>query len=203
MREATAAAAANPRPAARASGWRRARRDGAEAVLAAVLLYLAAGFSLQSVRVIGDSMNPTLETRDLLIASKLDYRLHDPARGDIVILESPTDPSHDYIKRVVGLPGDHVLVRQHTVLVNGRRLTEPYLGNWSTGPDWPAGPGPVEGEAVPAGMYFVLGDNRNHSSDSRLFGWVRRDQIDAHAVLRIWPPAHAGLLNSGTALARG
>lgn len=170
-------------------------------VLAAVL-YVLATISVQTVHVVGASMVPTLENNDLLIASKLDYHVHPPERGDIIILKSPGDPSRDYIKRVVGLPGDHILIRDHRVLVDGAPLEEPYVGAWTAPADWPPNPGPVDGAEVPPGMYFVMGDNRDHSSDSRLFGWVRRDQIDGKAVVRIWPLARASRLELRPALER-
>lgn len=176
-------------------------RDLVEVLGLALVLYLVASTTIQTVHVVGDSMNPTLQTQDLLIASKIDYRLHDPERGDIIILKSPLDPSRDYIKRVIGLPGDHILIRDHTVLVNGKPLDEPYVANWVSGPDWPLTPDAVDGEVVPPGMYFVLGDNRDHSSDSRLFGWVSRDEIDAKAVVRVWPAGHFGLLDLRPTLA--
>ena len=157
---------------------------------------------MQTVHVVGISMVPTLQDNDLLIASKLDYRVHAPQRGDIIILKSPLDPSRDYIKRVVGLPGDHLLIRNHRVLVNGDALEEPYVGSWVGTPDWPAAPDAVDGQTVPPGMYFVMGDNRDHSSDSRLFGWVDRGQIDGKAVLRVWPLSHASLLELRPTLAR-
>jgi signal peptidase I len=177
-------------------------RDLVEVLGLALLLYLVAGATIQTIHVVGDSMNPTLQTQDLLIASKIDYRLHDPERGDIIILKSPLDPSRDYIKRVIGLPGDHVLIRDHTVLINGRALDEPYVASWVTSPDWPPIPDAVDGEAVPPGMYFVMGDNRDHSSDSRSFGWVSRDQIDAKALVRVWPADHLGLIDLRPTLAR-
>ena len=161
----------------------------------AVGLYLVATTTVQTVHVVGISMTPTLQNDDLLIASKIDYRLHPPERGDIIILKSPLDPTRDYIKRVVGMPGDHILIRDHHVLVNGEVLEEPYVGNWVATPDWPQNPDAVDGEAVPPDMYFVMGDNRDHSSDSRLFGWVNRDQIDGKALARFWPLSHATLLD--------
>jgi len=177
-------------------------RDLLEVLMLALALYFVAGASIQAVHVVGDSMNPTLQTQDLLIASKLDYRFHDPQRGDIIILKSPLDPSKDYIKRVIGLPGDHLLVRDHTVLINGQALAEPYVNAWITSPNWPATPGLVDGELVPPGRYFVMGDNRDHSSDSRLFGWISRDEIDAKAVARVWPIDHLDWLDLRPTLAK-
>lgn len=170
----------------------------------AVGLYLVAATTVQTVHVVGSSMFPTLHSDDLLVASKLDYRLHDPERGDIVILKSPVDPSHDFIKRVIGLPGDHILIRDSHVLVNGVVLDEPYVKDWVTTANWP-GPDPaaVDGETVPGRMYFVMGDNRDHSSDSRLFGYISRDNIDGKAVVRIWPLNDAAVLNLRPTLAKG
>jgi signal peptidase I len=132
-------------------------------------------------------MYPSLHDGDLLIASKLDYRLHPIERGDIVILKDPLDPSRDFIKRVVGLPGDRIRIHDHRVLVNGEALREPYLqAPWVNTGDWP-GPGPDDSRVVPASSYFVLGDNRDNSSDSRVFNSVRQDAIDGKAVVRFWP----------------
>jgi len=148
-------------------------------------------------------MYPALNDGDLLIASKLDYRLHGPERGDIIILRDPFDTSRDFIKRVIGLPGDHIMIRDHHVLVNGVVLNEPYLhGGWIATANWPGTPDAVDGETVPAGSYFVLGDNRDHSSDSRLFGYVTKDQIDGKAVVRFWPYQRIELLNVRPTLAK-
>jgi signal peptidase I len=177
-------------------------RDLLEVFALALGLYLIATATIQTVHVVGLSMSPTLGDNDLLIASKVDYHLHDPERGDIIILKSPLDPSRDYIKRVIGLPFDHILIRDRHVLVNGVVLEEPYIQNWVSSGDWPATPDAVDGEVVPRDMYFVMGDNRDHSSDSRLFGYVSRDQIDGKAVLRVWPWAHIALLDVRPTLAR-
>jgi signal peptidase I len=132
-------------------------------------------------------MYPSLHDGDLLIASKVDYRLHSVERGDVIILKDPLDPSRDFIKRVVGLPGDRIQIHDHRVLVNGGTLREPYVqAPWLATGDWP-GPSPADSMVVPRGSYFVLGDNRDHSSDSRVFSWIRQDAIDGKAVVRFWP----------------
>jgi signal peptidase I len=176
-------------------------RDLLEVFALALGLYLIATTTIQTVHVVGLSMSPTLGDNDLLIASKVDYHLHDPERGDIIILKSPLDPSRDYVKRVIGLPFDHILIRDRHVLVNGVVLEEPYIQNWVSSGNWPNTPDAVDGEVVPKDMYFVMGDNRDHSSDSRLFGYVSRDQIDGKAVLRVWPWAHIALLDVRPTLA--
>lgn len=132
-------------------------------------------------------MYPSLHDGDLLISSKVDYRIHSVERGDVIILKDPLDPSRDFIKRVVGLPGDRIQIRDHHVLVNGGALREPYVqAPWISTGDWP-GPGAADSVVVPGGSYFVLGDNRDHSSDSRVFSWIRQDAIDGKAVVRFWP----------------
>lgn len=147
-------------------------------------------------------MYPSLHDGDLLIASKIDYRLHPIERGDIVILKDPLDPNRDFIKRVVGLPGDRIQIRDHRVLVNGEQLREPYLREpWIAPGDWP-GPGPTDARVVPRGSYFVLGDNRDHSSDSRVFNSIQQDAIYGKAVVRFWPFQRVDVFNVRPTLAR-
>src|SRR5260221_1090030 len=178
-------------------------RDLLEMFVLAFGLYLLATIAIQAVHVVGSSMNPSLQDNDLVIASRLDYRLHPPGRGDIVIVKDPFDQSQNFIKRVVGLPGDHVLIRAGRVYLNSVRLDEPYVSaDWRTTANWPALPDQPDGDAVAAGSYFGLGDNRDHSSDSRLFGYVSEGQIEAKAVIRFWPLNHIELLRGGPSLAK-
>lgn len=147
-------------------------------------------------------MYPSLENGDLLVSSKIDYRIHPIERGDIVILKDPEDPTRDFIKRVVGLPGDHIRIHDHRVLVNGEQLREPYLKTpWVITGDWP-GPGPNDSAIVPSDAYFVLGDNRDNSKDSRIFSWVSRDAIEGKAFVRFWPFNRADLLDVRPTLVR-
>ncbi len=169
-------------------------RDLVQVFLLASIFYLAATSLVETVHVVGWSMYPTLESGDMLIASKIDYRLHPPDRGDIIILKAPLDPSRDYVKRIIGLPGDHILIRDSRVYVNGDPLAEPYLGNWQSTGNWPNPALRSEGERVPVNSYFVLGDNRDRSNDSRVFGYVRQDQIDGKVFVRFWPLGHAELI---------
>jgi signal peptidase I len=116
-----------------------------------------------------------------------------------VILKSPYSDQTDFIKRVVGMPGEELLIRQGKVYINGHLLDEPYLADaWVTNNDYPRngfGGGNARPVVIPAGKYFVMGDNRNHSSDSRAFGPIARDQIDSRAWVRIWPLDHAGMVD--------
>jgi len=171
--------------------------EAAEVVVLALGLYLVITFAIQTVHVIGLSMYPTLNDNDYLIANKLDFRLHPPQRGDIIIMRDPFDSSKDFIKRVIALPGEDLLIKDGHVYINGHLLNEPYLRTdepWNNNANWPAPGSPDAGQArtLPANQYFVMGDNRNASSDSRVFGWVARDRIEARAWLRIWPLAELG-----------
>ena len=167
-------------------------RELAEVIVLAVILYFGISFAVQAVHVEGLSMWATLDDNDYLIANKIDYRLHAPLRGDIIILRPPTDNSKDFIKRVIGLPGERVLIRSGVVYINGRKLDESsYLPEaWIYLTDWP--PGNPNGQVMAPNQYFVMGDNRNRSQDSRIFGPITRDRIDGRAWFRIWPLDHFG-----------
>jgi signal peptidase I len=120
-----------------------------------------------------------------------------------VILKDPMDPSKDFIKRIIGLPGERIMIRNRQVFVNARPLEERYVSSvWVATPNWPDQPAEPDGEVVPPATYFVLGDNRDHSSDSRLFGYISRDQIEGKAVVRIWPFRQAALLDARPTLAK-
>jgi signal peptidase I len=163
-----------------------------EVAVLALGLYLVITVAVQTVHVIGLSMYPTLDNDDYLIATKIDYHFHHPQRGDIIIMRDPYDPSKDFVKRVIALPNERLLIRDSHIYVNGKLLSEPYLVGpepWTVNNNWPVN-GTGDGEAIPSNAYFVMGDNRNHSSDSRMFGFVRGDQIEAHCMLRIWPVGH-------------
>jgi signal peptidase I len=173
-----------------------------EVVVLALGLYLVITVAVQTVHVIGLSMYPTLDNDDYLIATKLDYRFHSPQRGDIIIMRDPYDPTKDFIKRVVALPGERLLIKDSHIYINGRLLTEQYLPTqeaWTVNNNWPAS-GDGEGDLVPANEFFVMGDNRNHSSDSRMFGFVRSDQIEARGLVRIWPLGRFGIYGAAPRL---
>lgn len=182
-------------------------REIAEVVVLAVILYFGISFAIQAVHVEGLSMFATLDNDDYLIANKIDYRLHAPERGDIIILRPPTNNSTDFIKRIVALPGERLLIRGGFVYINGHLLHEPYLPEaWVTFNNWPSDN--PNGEVIPPNQYFVMGDNRNRSQDSRFFGPISRDRIDGKAWFRIWPIKNFGniydkvpVLESGTTFA--
>src|SRR6202165_2626952 len=178
-------------PAARASSASSLLRELVEVVVLAVILYFGISFAVQTVHVEGLSMWATLDDNDYLIANKIDYRLHAPQRGDIIILRPPTDNSKDFIKRIIALPGERLLISAGIVYINGHKLDEPYLPEaWTQLRDW--SPGGPDGTVVPANSYFVMGDNRNRRQDSRVFELISRDRIDGRAWFRIWPLSHVG-----------
>src|ERR671937_1874768 len=186
-------------PAAQPLRQKSFLRDTLEIVFLALVLYVVIQYAVQTVHVLGSSMYPTLHDNDLLVASKISYKLHAPQRGDIIIFKPPNDDARDFIKRVIALPGDRLRIDKATVYINGEGLKEPYLPErWTLNNTWPTDGREV---IVPPDHYFVLGDNRNHSSDSRTFGYIDINEILGKAEVRIWPIADAGLLNSHPTLA--
>jgi signal peptidase I len=173
-------------------------RDTLEIVFLALVLYVVIQYAVQTVHVLGSSMSLTLHDNDLLIASKISYKIHDPQRGDIIVFKPPNEDSRDFIKRVIALPGDKIRITNSVVYINGQVLHEPYLPEkWTYNNNWPAD---GQDKLVPADQYFVMGDNRNHSSDSRSFGFVERDAILGKAEVRIWPLGQVGFLTSKPSL---
>lgn len=165
-----------------------------EVVALAAILFILIHVAIQPVTVSGPSMYPTVQNANYLIALKYPYYFHSPARGDIVILKDPYAPSTDLIKRVIGLPGETILIRDSTIYINGKVLCEPYLrpgvdGIWTTNANWPTDGRPYH---LSSTQYFVMGDNRNVSEDSRIFGPVQRNSILAEAWLRVYPFSNFG-----------
>jgi signal peptidase I len=161
-------------------GIRSWLQDALETLLLAVILFLIINTLTGRYQVHGQSMEPSLFDGQYLIASKIAYWLHPPERGDIVVLDPPNQQSPvPYIKRLIGLPGDVVEVRDDRVWVNGIALNEPYIN---------AHPRYTGSWIVEQGKYFVLGDNRNNSSDSHAWGLLPRDHILGKAIFCYWPP---------------
>lgn len=168
-------------------------RDTLEIVFLALVLYVVIQYAVQTVHVLGSSMIDTLHDNDLLVASKISYKLHPPQRGDIVVFKPPDELSRDFIKRVIALPGERIHITNGVVYINGRVLNEPYLPEkWTYNNNWPAS---GEDQIMQPGRYFVMGDNRNHSSDSRVFGAITLDSILGKAEVRIWPLSDLGFLS--------
>jgi signal peptidase I len=173
---------AEPSPARAAFSW---LRDLTLSIVIAIIIIL---FLYQPVRVEGTSMMPSLVNEERIFINKFVYRFSGIERGDTVVFQFPRDTSKSYIKRVIGMPGDVVLVDHGTVLVNGKALDEPYVlpGNRDDTT--------YKEIKVEPDCYYVLGDHRNSSNDSRNWGTVKRGFIYGKAVFVYWPLDRLGLL---------
>jgi len=137
------------------------------------------------IRVDGFSMEPTLKNGEFVVVSKLAYKLGAPQHGDVIVFRFPRNPEQEYIKRIIGLPGDHVQISGGKVYVNDQLIDEPYI----------AAPPSYQSEwQVPENTVFVLGDNRNNSSDSHNWGPVPVEQVIGKAVFVYWPPEQWGVI---------
>ncbi len=155
-----------------------------------MMIYL---FLFQPHKVDGNSMYPNLHNMEYLLTDKISYRRGDPQRGDVIVFHAPPPNDADFIKRIIGLPGETIIVQSGRTYIDGQLLDEVYLPiNLQTieksflreGVPYP----------IPPGYYMVFGDNRNFSSDSREWGPVSRKAIVGKAYLRYWPPSRAGLI---------
>jgi signal peptidase I len=180
-------------------------REYAEAIAIAILLALVIRtFVVQAFTIPSGSMMDTLLVGDYILVNKFIFGpelpftdrhlpgLRDPHRGDIVVFKYPQDEKRDFIKRIIGVPGDRVVVRGHQVLVNGQALREPYVKLSDSPLMSGAAPGycgyayGCEPTTVPPDSYFVMGDNRDNSQDSRYWGFVKSDKIKGKAFLIYW-----------------
>src|SRR5579871_2879815 len=158
-------------------------REVAETIVLTLLIFLAVHFSIQPYRVDGPSMQPGLHTNDLLLVNLLTYDFGAPQRGDVVVLHPPSDVTQNYVKRIVGVPGDVITLTQTTTAVDGKVLSEPYIapepdGSGENSLGGPGVPCPPPGVLTDPGTcrialgpneYWVMGDNRQDSTDSRIF----------------------------------
>ncbi len=167
--------------------------EGLQTIALSVVLALGIRQFVAEARFIpSGSMEPTLQIDDRLVVEKISYRFNPPKRGDIIVFEAPqaaldaVGSTHKdaYIKRVIGLPGETIEVKNGEVLIDGKALAEPYI---KAPPDYLWGP-----EVVPQGQYLVFGDNRNQSSDGHVWGFLPQDRIIGRAVVRFWPPDRIG-----------
>lgn len=177
-----------PRPSIRQgqSFW----REIVETILLIVAIYAFVNLATARFVVDGHSMLPNFDTDQFIIVSRLSYLFDEPARGDVVVFHYPRQQERDFIKRIIGLPGETITIQNGRVYVNGERLEEPYIdrfcpgtrcdGTWEIGPD----------------EYFVLGDNRGSSQDSQDFGPVERQYMVGRAFLRYWPPSDWAIISA-------
>lgn len=159
--------------------------DTVETILLALVLFLAINALSARVRVENVSMQPTLNPGEFLLVNRVAYKLSDPSIGDIIVFHAPGVAELDYIKRVIGLPGDQINISNGVVYVNDLPLFEPYIAQ---------SPNYTGSWEVPENHYFVLGDNRNNSSDSHLWGFVPDEDIVGRALLIYWPLSEMSLL---------
>jgi signal peptidase I len=161
-----------------------------------VIAFLVRFFLIQPFVVEGQSMEPNFHDREYLLVNKLVYRLHKPQRGDVIVFHPPSRPDINYIKRIIALPGDTVDIQDDKILVNGVQIDEPYLGGNKT----LIQNSPVAHlkETLGQDMYFVLGDNREHSSDSREIGDIPAANIIGKAWIVVFPQKYFGLVHHPT-----
>jgi signal peptidase I len=160
--------------------------DLLETLLLAVVLFFGINFLSARIRVDGSSMEPTLSNQEFVLVNRLAYQIGQPARGDIIVFSLPNNPEKEYIKRIIGLPGDRIEISGRQVIVNGEVQNETYIadtpiysGSWT----------------VPEGSLFVLGDNRNNSTDSHVWGPVDMTLAIGKAMFIYWPPKKWGRID--------
>jgi len=173
-------------PAQETPEWKRFLLDLLETVGLALVLFVIINSISARVRVDGSSMLPTLHDGEFVLVNKLAYRMGTATRGDIIVFRSTTETDLDLIKRIIGVPGDRIAIGGGQVSVNGQTLSENYINaapNYSG--DW----------TVPTGELFVLGDNRNDSSDSHMWGFLPEKNVIGKALLIYWPPPEWAMIN--------
>jgi signal peptidase I len=154
-------------------------REIIETLALTLVIFVVIHFTIQNYLVDGTSMQPSLINNQYVLVNKLAYLFHAPERGDVIVFHWPVDTNKDLIKRVIGVPGDVIVIDSKTVRINGALLNEPYI----SAPTNPTG----ERLVVPANDYFVMGDNRLVSDDSRDWGFVPKSYIIGKAVFVYWP----------------
>ncbi|WP_338055189.1 signal peptidase I [Sulfobacillus harzensis] len=148
-------------------------------VIALVIALVVRSFVVETFSVSGNSMRPTFHNADRVLVDKLAYLWSQPRTGQIIVFQSPEDPTQDWIKRVIGVPGDTVSIRNNVVYINGKRYPEPFL-KYRHSINVP----PTK---VPTGYLWVLGDNRPVSDDSRYWGLLPESRVKGQAILQWWP----------------
>ncbi|NWF77596.1 MAG: signal peptidase I [Chloroflexi bacterium] len=155
-------------------------------VLIAVAVFFALRLNIQTYTVVMSSMEPSFQQGECIIVNKVTYHSSGPQRGDVIIFDPPFDSPHPFIKRVIGLPGETVEIKDGKVFIDGAPLEEGYI---MAPPDYT-----MAATKIPENEYFVLGDNRNYSNDSHT-GWtVPRDNIIGKAWFTYWPPSKWGIV---------
>src|SRR5438046_2571312 len=154
-------------------------REIMETIVLTVLMFVVINLAVQNYDIDGPSMEPTLHNQERIMVDKVSYMFHTPSRGDVIVFIAPPNHSLNYVKRIIAIPGDVLTVDDTTVKVDGVTLKEPYVDPQRQGNPYD----PIDNRVVPPNDYFVMGDDRFNSSDSRYWGFVLRDNIIARAAL--------------------
>jgi len=158
-------------------------REVMETIVLTVLMFVIINLAVQNYDIDGPSMEPTLHNQERIMVDKVSYLFHKPTRGDVIVFIAPNSPSLSYVKRIIAIPGDVITVDDITVKVNGLILEEPYVDLQHQGNPYDS----VDNRTVPPNNYFVMGDDRANSSDSRDWGFVPRNNVVGRAALVYWP----------------
>ena len=172
------------------AGVRAFIRETLETVALTLIIFVVIRAGVQNFRIEGYSMEPNFHDGQYLLVSKLDYVVRSPQRGDVIVFNAPKSPERDFIKRVIGLPGEMVEIRAGKVLINGQAMQENFKlnqGSYSYGPT-----------KVGDDQLFVLGDNRNNSSDSHSWGMLPMKDIIGKAWITYWPPEQWGFVQAAS-----
>ena len=183
---------APPPPPRRFASWREPGRELIETVVLTIVIFFLIRAAVENFRIEGSSMEPNFHNGQFLLVNKLAYRFGQPQRGDVIVFHFPLNVSQNFIKRIIGVPGDTVQVLPDGVYVNGRRLDErdcdePSETDCIIEANYPAGP-----VTLGPGEYYVLGDNRPESSDSHVWGAVPANDIIGKTWVTYWPPDEWG-----------
>lgn len=151
---------------------------------------------LQPHKIKGESMLPNFDNGEFLLTDKVTYRFNDPQRGDVIVFKAPPDYQDEFIKRIIGLPGESVAVTDGKIYINGQPISESYLPASQITPDGKF----ISGKTVtvPTNSYFVVGDNRKNSYDSRSWGFITKDKITGRAWFVYWPPNKVGVVKAAS-----
>lgn len=170
----------------KANLWRNIKENGSTVIIALLLAFLIRVFIAEPRYIPSESMFPTLETGDRLVVEKVAYKFHPPHKGDIIVFEPPTklrllgyEKNQAFIKRAIATGGETVAIKDGVVYINNQPLSEDYI---AAPPEYELMP-----VTVPAGQLFVMGDNRNNSNDSHIWGFLPTENVIGHAILRFWP----------------
>lgn len=160
-------------------------RELIETVVLAAIVFLVVNVTARPYTVDGPSMQPGLYTGERVVVSMLAYDIGSPQRGDVIVFHPPDDPGTTYVKRIIGIPGDHISIKPDAVILNGHKLDETYIS--TIDPSAPENISILPTITLGPNQYFVMGDNRQDSVDSRVFGYVPRANIIGKAEFVYWP----------------